>query len=105
MVPLAFLDDLNQDCEAGIKNGIWIPTQFNQYGTPVVPIRKAPRQKKAKFRVSGDYLVTVNNQLETHRHLIPSPDDLMQRLDGGYYFTKIDVADAYNQVKLSPESQ
>ena len=29
----------------------------------------------------------------------------MQRLSGGYYFTKIDLADAYNQVKLSPESQ
>ena len=38
-------------------------------------------------------------------HPIPSPDDLMQRLSGGYYFTKIDLADAYNQVKLSPESQ
>ena len=52
----------------------------------------------------GDYSVTVNHQLET-RHFIPSPDDLKQRLSGGYYFTKIDLSDAYNQVKLSPESQ
>ena len=52
-VPLALLDDLNQAYEAGIKKGIWIPTQFNEYGTPVVPIRKAPApgQKKAKLRV------------------------------------------------------
>ena len=106
-VPLALLDDLNQAYEAGIKRGIWIPTQFNEYGTPVVPIRKTlvPGQQRAKLRVCGDYSATVNHQLETHRHPIPLPDDLMRRLGGGYYFTKIDLADAYNQVKLSPESQ
>ena len=80
--PLTFLEDLSQACEAGNKKGIWIPTQFNEYGIPVVPIHKAPApgQKKAKLRVCGDYSVTVNQQLETHWHPIPSPDDLMQRL-------------------------
>ena len=29
----------------------------------------------------------------------------MRRLGGGYGFTKIDLADAYNQIKLSPRSQ
>jgi len=29
----------------------------------------------------------------------------MQKLGGGYGFTKIDLADAYNQIPLSPESQ
>ncbi|KFD66941.1 hypothetical protein M514_20807 [Trichuris suis] len=33
------------------------------------------------------------------------PEDLMRKLSGGYYFTKIDLADAYNQIKLAPESQ
>ena len=106
-VPLALQDDLNQAYDAGVKRGIWIPTQFNDYGTPVVPIRKAllPGQTKAKLRVCGDYSVTVNPQLETHRHPIPLPEDLMRKLGGGYFFSKVDLADAYNQIKLSPESQ
>ena len=29
----------------------------------------------------------------------------MRKLGGGYGFTKIDLADAYNQIKLAPESQ
>ena len=29
----------------------------------------------------------------------------MQCLSGGYYFTKIDFVDAYNQICLGPESQ
>ena len=84
-------------------------TSFNDYGTPIVPICKAllPSQKKAKLQVCGDYSVTVNPKLETHRHPIPCPKDLMQKLGGGYCFTKIDLKDTYNQVidKLAPESQ
>jgi len=29
----------------------------------------------------------------------------MRRLGGGYGFTKIDLADAYNQVRLGPKSR
>ena len=40
-----------------------------------------------------------------HRQPIPHPEKLMQKLGGGYGYTKIDLADAYNQIKLAPESQ
>ena len=33
------------------------------------------------------------------------PEDLMKNLGKGYGFTKIDLADAYNQIPLGPESQ
>eukprot|EP00731_Ephydatia_muelleri_P034216 Em0051g8a len=99
-------EDLCQAYDAGIARGVWLPTQFNDYGTPVVPIRKAslPGQP-AKLRVCGDYSVSVNQQLEPHRHPMPLPEDLMRKLDGGHGFTKIDLAAAYNQVMLAPESQ
>ena len=29
----------------------------------------------------------------------------MRQLGGGYMFTKVDLADAYNQIRLGPESQ
>ena len=59
----------------------------------------------AKLRVCGDYSVAVNAQLETHCYPIPLPEDLMRKLSGGYGFSEIDQADAYNQVMLGPESQ
>ena len=74
-VPIALQDDLTAAIKDGIAKGIWEPTQFNDYGTPVVPVKKAllPGQKKAKIRVCGDYSCTVNPQLEPHRHpLAPS---------------------------------
>ncbi|KAL5475972.1 hypothetical protein EMCRGX_G025861 [Ephydatia muelleri] len=106
VVPFAIQDDLCQAYNAGIAKGLWQPTQFNDYGTPVVSIRKPclPEQP-AKLRVCGDYAVTVNQQLEPHRHPMPLPEDLMQKLGGGLGFTQIDLVDAYNQIMLAPESQ
>ena len=65
-VPYAMLEDLNMAYKAGIKKGVWGPTTFCEYGTPVVPIKKVllPGQNKAKIRRCGDYSVTVNPQLE-----------------------------------------
>ena len=105
-VPFAMLEDLSHALDAGITKGIWTPTQFCDWGTPVVPVRKAPRPDgTASIRICGDYSLTVNPQLEVHRHPLPSPEDLMRRLGGGAGFTKIDLADAYNQIRLAPESR
>ena len=51
--------------------------------------------------------MTVNPQLavHSHRHPLPLPEELMRKLGGGYGVTKMDLADAYNQVRLGPESR
>ena len=106
-VPFAVQEDLNQAYDGGIAKEIWKPVTFNEYGTPVVPVRKQsqPNQPSGAVRVCGDYSVFINGQLETHRQPMPLPEDLMRRLDGTYYFSKVDIADAYNQIELGPESQ
>ena len=106
-VPFALRDDLAKAYEEGITKGVWKPVQFNDYGTPVVPIRKthSAGAVKPKLRVCGDYSVGINDQLADHRHPMPLPDELMQKLGGGCGYSKIDLADAYNQIKLAPESQ
>jgi len=105
-VPFAMQEELAQAYDVGIARGIWTPMSFNDWGTPVVPVRKAVQtSNKPTLRVCGNYSVTVNPQLETHRHLLPLPEELMRRLGGGYGFTKIDLADAYNQVRLGPKSR
>ena len=80
-VPFSIQEDLNQALDAGIKKGIWSPTHFNDYGTPIVPIRKSlrPGEKKADFRICGDYSVTVNSQLERHRYPMPLSCHLLEQ--------------------------
>ena len=47
-VPFAIRDDLSKGYEEGISEGVWKHIQFNDYGTPVVPIRKAHTKSKPK---------------------------------------------------------
>nr|KAG5697919.1 hypothetical protein BaRGS_026857 [Batillaria attramentaria] len=56
-VPFALRDDLTKGYEEGIAKGVWKPVQFNDYGTPVVPIRKtnSAGALKPKLRICGDY--------------------------------------------------
>ena len=106
-VPFAIQDDLSRAYDKGIDRGLSTIQRFNDYGTPVVPVRKplSRSHPNGSIRVCGDYAVTVNSQLETHRQPLPLPEDLMHKLGGGYYFSNIDLADAYNQIELALESQ
>uniref|UniRef100_A0A0L8GH78 CCHC-type domain-containing protein n=1 Tax=Octopus bimaculoides TaxID=37653 RepID=A0A0L8GH78_OCTBM len=83
--------------------------QVNLEASPVQRIRNASgtdsSNLKPKLRICGDYSVGINDQLADHRHPMPLPVELMQKLGGGFGYTKIDLADAYNQIKLAPESQ
>ena len=103
-VPFAIQQDLARAYETGISGGIWTPTPFNDWGTPVVPVRKSPLSgnNKPRLRVCGDYSVTVNLQLAVHRHPLPLSEELMRKLKG-YQFTKKDLVEAYNQVQLGSE--
>ena len=76
------LEDLNNAYEEGIRRGVWQHTDFNMYGTPVVPVQKAicPGQGKPRIRVCRNYSVTVNPQLETHCQPIPLPEDQLRNL-------------------------
>ena len=106
-VPFALRDDLVKAYEEGIAKGVWKPVQFNGYETPVVPIRKVhdSGSLKPKLRIYGDYSVDINDQLEDHRHPLPLPEELTQKLGGGFGYIKTDLVDAYNQIQLAPESQ
>ena len=64
-----------------------------------MPVQKAPRPDgTATIWVRSDYSITINPQLEVHRHPLPLPEDLMHHLSGGAGFTEIDLANMYNQI-------
>ena len=105
-VSFAIQLDLARAYKTGIAKGIWTPTPFNNWGTSVHPDKKLTLlgTNKPRLRVCGDYSVTGNSPLEVHHHPVPLPEELIGKL-GGHQFTKIDIAEAYNQIQLGPESR
>ena len=58
--------------------------------------------EKANFdgnvRVCDGYKVTLNPCLEVQQYSLPRVKECFQAMNGGNKFTKIDLAQAYNQI-------
>ena len=57
------------------------------------------------LRLCGDYKLTVNRSLEVEQYPLPKASDLFSSLTGGQKFTKLDLAQAYQQLPLDQKSQ
>ncbi|PIK56483.1 hypothetical protein BSL78_06598 [Apostichopus japonicus] len=70
--------------------------------TSIVPILKAD---KSSIRICGDYKVTVNKASKLDQYPIPKIEDLFATLAGGKTFSKLDMSQAYQQLKLDEDSK
>ena len=75
--------------------------QTSQWATPLVVVPK----DSSKIRVCGDYKVTVNRCLEAKIYPLPTIEDILAKLAGGQYFTKLDLIQAYQQLLLDEDSR
>ena len=73
----------------------------SEWAAPIVAVPK----KDGKFRICGDYKVTVNQALEIDQYPLPKPEDLFATLAGGKKFTKLDLSQAYQQLVLEDDSR
>lgn len=101
-VPLAFVDSVNKEIDRLIEQGVLVQVPDSKWGTPIVPILK---KDSNSVRVCVDYKVTINRFLKNHKVEIPNIDDIFAKLNGGVYFTKLDLKNAFNQLELDDESQ
>ena len=52
------------------------------------------------IRIYGDYKATVNPNLDTAIYPLPTMEDCLSELVGGDFFTKLDIKQAFNTLKL-----
>ncbi|KAI7790217.1 hypothetical protein IRJ41_003016 [Triplophysa rosa] len=83
------------------SSGIISPVKYTEWAAPVVPVIK----KDATIRLCGDYKVTVNQAANTEVYPLPRIEENLATLSGGKWFSKIDLAAAYQQVLLDAESK
>ena len=69
----------------------------------IAPIVAVPK-KDGKFRICGDYKVTVNPVLQVDQYPLPKPEDLFATLAGGKKFTTLGLSQTYLQLELDEQS-
>lgn len=100
-LPIAWKDDIEKQLRSLMRSGVLELVDSSEWGTPIVPIPKSD----GTFRICGDYKVTINKFLVDVRYPLPRIDEIFTSLEGGELFTKLDLANAYNQLVLSDSSQ
>ena len=103
-IPYALLPKVNEELDRWVKEGIAQKIETSEktsgWGTPLVPVPKPT----GEVRLCASYDVTVNPQLVVKQHPLPRAEDVFAGVNGNV-FCKLDLKNAYQQMKLDKESQ
>jgi hypothetical protein len=93
------LDELAQYIQKNLANGRIVESS-SPAGAPIIFVPK----KDGSLRLCVDYRglnkVTIKN-----RYPIPLISELMDRLSGARYFTRLDIRDAYHRIRIRKSDQ
>ena len=101
LVPYALRSRVDQALERLVSEGILEAVQFSEWAAPIVPVVK----RDGSIRVCGDYKLTVNQAALVDTYPLPLVQDIFASLAQGKSFTKLDLAQAYQQLPLEEESR
>ena len=91
LVPFAFRVAIDQELDHLESCGILKKVSHSEWAATIAAVPK----KDGRFRICGDYRVTVSQALDIDLYPLPKPDDLFATLSGGKKFSKLDFSQAY----------
>lgn len=96
-LPFSQYEDVRSELKRLQNIGVLKSVTSSDWAAPIVVVKKP----NGKLRICADFKVTINPQIEVDRYPIPRIEELFHKLQGGKFFTKIDLSEAYLQVELS----
>ena len=99
-IPYSTRQATRAELERLVSEGVLEQINFSDWAAPIVVVSKP----SGKVRVCGDFK-QLNQRISIDQHPLPKLDDLMEKLRGGVYFSKLDLADAYLQLELDDEAK
>lgn len=75
--------------------------KFADYACPIVAVKKP----NSSVMICGNYKLTANKVVKLEQYPIPTLDDLLQDLESGQKYSKLDLSHAYHQIELDASAQ
>ena len=99
-IPFSRRQAVKDELDRLVREGVLERLNYSDYAAPIVVVSKP----NGKVRICGDFKA-LNQQISVDQHPLPKLDELMEKLQGGQYFSKVDLADAYLQLELDAEAK
>ena len=100
-VPLTLKKRVGRQLQRLEKAGVIEPVQFSDWAAPIVPIVK----RDGSVRICRDYKLTVNRVANVDSYPLPRIEDLLSSIGNSKVFSKLDLANAYQQLELEENSK
>ena len=94
-VAYTFREKIEAGLDRLVKEGTIESVEFSERATPIVPIVKGD----SALRICGDYKQTINQAAKLANYPTSKIGDLYATLGRGTEFTKLDLSQAYQQLK------
>ncbi|CAS00993.1 Protein CBG28002 [Caenorhabditis briggsae] len=101
LVPFAAVSTVSEEIERLQKAGVISPVDHSDWTAPIVLVKK----KNGSLRMCADFSTGLNDAIQLHQHPPPTADDIFATLNGGKYFSQIDLAEAYFQIDLDEQAK
>lgn len=98
-VPYSALETIEKELKRLQDIGVIEKVDYSEWASPTVYVKK----KNNKIRVCADFSTGLNDCLKEHNYPLPTPEEIFSKLSGGKIFTKIDLSEAYWQVKVQED--
>ncbi|UYV80805.1 K02A2.6-like, partial [Cordylochernes scorpioides] len=99
-VPFALRELVDEKLKSLEEQGVVEPVKFTKWASPIVTVLK----NDGTIRICHDYKSRVNLYSNPDKYPLPTIPQLLDRLRGGRVFTKLDMAQAYQQLKVDETS-
>lgn len=95
-VPWALKPQVEAELDKLVQQGVLTPIQHSKWATPIVTVVKPNKE----VRICGDYRSTVNQAVLPSAYPLPTIEEMRTCFTGGRVFSKIDLAQAYQQLRV-----